>query len=143
MAIQSLRQRTLAQSISLFDAMNSHLKDLQMPLDRRYLHEGVLAHGGQSRHVHPRRGFAVQQVVALGLDVFERDATEAVNLHRHDLALLVDALVNVGLLADANAPPDAGDCAAIHKDAHGEVVEAHVGQLVAIVCAGTKRDGLM
>ena len=37
-------------------------------------------------------------------------------------------------LADANAPPDAGDRAAIHKDAHGEIVEAHVGKLVTIVC---------
>jgi hypothetical protein len=83
-----------------------------------------------------RRGLL--DVVALGLDGSEGGAPEAVELERERLALLGDDLEDVGLLPDADAPPDPVDGAAVDKGLDGEVVVPERREAVGVVLAGCR-----
>lgn len=99
-------------------------------------HEGVLALGGEAGEVHPGAAAALAgaaQVVAVGLDGAEGDAAEAVDLEDALDAGLVGDEEDVALLADADAAADAVDGALGGVGVQGEVVEAAVGQAVAVV----------
>lgn len=96
-------------------------------------HEGILALGGEAGEVHPGAALAAAQVVAVGLDGAEGDAAEAVDLEDALDAGVVGDEEDVALLADADAVADAVDGALAGVGVQGEVVEAAVGQAVAVV----------
>ena len=80
-------------------------------------------------------GGRLLDVIALALDGAERGSTEAMELQREGLSLLGDDFVDVGLLADADAPPDAFDGAAVDERLDGEVVVPERGETVGVVLA--------
>lgn len=95
--------------------------------------EGEFLGRGQAREVLPGAGLVLAQVVAVGLDGAERDAAEAVDLEDQLGARGVGDDHDVGFFADADAAADAVDVLLGGVRVEGEVVEAAVGEAVAVV----------
>lgn len=95
--------------------------------------EGEFLGRGQAREVLPGPGLVLAQVVAVGLDGAERDAAEAVDLEDELRARGVGDDHDVGFFADADAAADAVDVLLGGVRVEGEVVEAAVGEAVAVV----------
>ena len=123
------------------------LGDVETVLTQRF-HEGEFLLSGQARHVHPTGGLALAQVVAVVLDGAEGDAAEPVDLEDALLfirLMLVAGLggriwgsrrgaeVDVGFLASADARTGAVEGVALQVGVEGKVVEAAVGEAVAVV----------
>lgn len=123
------------------------LGDVETVLTQRF-HERELLLGGQARHVHPASGLTLAQVVAIILDGAEGDAAEPMNLE--DALLIIrlvlvtglggriwgsgrGAEVDVGFLAGTDAGAGAVEGVALQVGVEGEVVEAAVGEAVAVV----------
>lgn len=115
-------------------------------------HEGEFFPGGEMRHLHPGGGGAVAEVVAVGFDGAEGDAAEAVDFQDALLLVVVVAClmegiggrgadggrseddVNVGFFARADALAGRVQGFALEVGVQGEVVEAAVGEAVAVIC---------
>lgn len=71
-----------------------------------YLHESILLHSRQSRHIHPTRALALPQIVPLALDRSETDSSQAMNLQTGLLGLVVRYDVDVGFFACSDLVSD-------------------------------------
>ena len=128
-------------------APRNGLRDVEAVLPQRF-HEREFLLGSQARHVHPAGGLALAQVVAVVLDGAEGDAAEPMDLE--DALLFIwlvlvagfggkvrgsrrGADVDVGFLAGADAGTGAVEGVALQVGVEREVVEAAVGEAVAVV----------
>lgn len=116
-------------------ALGAGLRDREAVVAQRF-HEGVFLQRGQARHVHPAARGALAQVVAVGLDGAEGDAAEAMDLEDVLGAGGVGDDEDVGFFADADLVADGVEVLSLEVRVEGEVVEAAVGEAVAVVLWG-------
>lgn len=76
------------------------------------------------------------QIIPLVLHRAERDSPESVNLQNPLRAAVVRNSVDVGLLPHADLVADGVDVLLLDEAVEREVVEAAVGESVAVICAG-------
>lgn len=112
--------------------LRNRLRNRKPILSQRF-HERILLQRRQPAHVHPRPRVSVAEVVAVGFYAAEGDPTKAV-----DLEDVLDAGgggddENVGFFADADLVADGVEDLALLVSVEGEVVEAAVGEAVAII----------
>lgn len=123
------------------------LGDVETVLTQRF-HKCELLLRGQARHVHPAGGLALAQVITVVLDGAEGDAAEPVDLE--DALLFIRSVlvagcgrrirgsgrgadVDVGFFTGADAGAGAVEGVALQMGVEGEVVEAAIGEAVAVV----------
>ena len=113
-------------------ALRNRDRDREPVFPQRF-HERELLQRRQPRHVHPASRRPVAEVVAVGFDGTEGDAAEAVDLEDVLRTVGVRDDKDVGFFADADLVADGVELLALQVGVEGEVVEAAVGQAVAVV----------
>ena len=100
---------------------------------RAHLHEGILLHGRQPTHVHPRGRLTFAEIVSLALDAPETDSSESMYFQAVLLAFFRCNDVDVRLFACPDLIPNGVKAVSLCECSHSQKVVATVCEPVAIV----------